>query len=164
MWTFLVLLLFAFAPAGHAQKNHEVCQNCHEDKLNDYKTHKHFAGGLSCDACHGESEQHASSNAAVAPDRVSRGHEIPELCGSCHGDAQQQYAASKHAALVLAKAGKSAPQCATCHGHHRPRTAAHTLAQCQKCHAKLSEAHPKMEADTLCWTCHSPHTLKTAAK
>lgn len=82
MWTFFILLLFAVAPVGRAQKNHEVCQNCHEDKLNDYKAHKHFASGLSCDACHGESEQHAGSNAAIAPDRVSRGHEIPELCGS----------------------------------------------------------------------------------
>lgn len=164
MWTFLLLILAALAPSAYAQKTHDVCQNCHEDKLSDFKVHKHFAKELSCDACHGESEQHSGSNGAVAPDRVSAAHDIPNLCGGCHAEALKQYSTSKHAALVLAKSKTRAAQCATCHGHHRPREAAHTLAQCQKCHAQLSEAHPKMEADTQCWACHSPHTLKIASK
>ncbi|MFN0171408.1 MAG: hypothetical protein ACKV22_33750 [Bryobacteraceae bacterium] len=159
-----LLFLVLLSLTAYAQPVHEICQNCHNDKLEDLKAHKHFSKNLSCDACHGESSQHSNSNGAVAPDRVSAAHDIPKLCGGCHSKQGGEYLESKHAKVVLAKGKARAAQCATCHGHHRQRTAAHTLLQCKRCHASLPASHPQPAGGDKCWTCHSPHTLLVAKK
>ena len=157
----LLTLAFATLLAAplSAQKTEDVCKACHEEHVTQFQSHKHAKNNLSCDACHGESVQHREANGAVAVDKVAAPHEVPALCGGCHTAQLKDYAGSKHGKLVMAKAEKKAANCGICHGVHSLRTAKQTMLQCNRCHATFPDAHPKFAADTLCWTCHQPHTL-----
>jgi hypothetical protein len=152
-------LLLLCALPGLAQKTHEFCAPCHSEQVADFQTHPHFQKGLSCDACHGASVKHRTSTGAVPPDKVAAPDEVPALCGGCHAVEMKEYLASKHGKLVMARSKVKAANCTTCHGVHNLRTARQTQAQCQRCHAMLSSAHPAVAAETSCMSCHNKHTL-----
>jgi hypothetical protein len=75
-------LLVLWAPALFAQKTQEYCAPCHAEQVSDFETHPHFAKGLSCDACHGQSVKHRTSTGAASPDKVAAPDEVPALCGT----------------------------------------------------------------------------------
>ena len=150
-----LLLLLCSLPLG-AQKTHEYCAPCHAEQVADLQTHPHFAKGLSCDACHGQSVKHRTSTGAASPDRVAAPDEVPALCGTCHPAQKKAYLTTKHAALVMERTQVKSANCATCHGVHSLRTAKQTQQQCLKCHTMLP-ASCKPEAT--CVSCHVPHTM-----
>src|SRR5258708_16938681 len=131
-----LLLLLCCLPLL-AQKTHEYCAPCHAEQVSDLETHAHFAKGLSCDACHGQSVKHRTSTGAASPDKVAAPDEVPALCGTCHPSQKKEYLTTKHAALVMSRAAVKSANCATCHGVHSLRTAKQMQQQCVKCHTTL---------------------------
>ena len=149
-----LLVLTAAVLVG--QKTHEYCAPCHAEQVGDLETHPHFAKGLSCDACHGQSVKHRTSTGAASPDRVAAPDEVPALCGTCHPAQKKEYLNTKHAALVLARSATKSANCATCHGVHSLRSAKQTQQQCQKCHTMLPAS---CKPEQSCASCHVPHTM-----
>src|SRR3989442_15907428 len=96
-----LVLLAACAVPLLSQPDHEACKACHTEEFDDFKSHPHFAKGLSCDACHGPSLKHRQAEGHAAPDKVAAPDEVPTLCGACHAAQRKEYEQSKHAQLVL---------------------------------------------------------------
>jgi hypothetical protein len=153
MKSFLLLLA---AVSLFGQKLDEVCGACHTEPAADFRTHPHFAKGLSCDACHGASRAHREATGHKLPDQVAGPADQPRVCGACHAAQRKEYEPSKHGQLVLASAAKRAAACTTCHGTHSLRKPAAMIAQCNRCHASLPQACAKGQR---CAGCHDPHTL-----
>ncbi len=158
------LPLFIFTTGLTAQALHEVCGACHSEPAADLQEHAHFAGGASCDACHGESKAHREATGHKPPDRVASPSEQPVVCGRCHEAVSKQYLGSKHGKLVLARAEKRAAACTTCHGTHSQRTGAAMETQCNRCHVELPASCKKeppaaTATKPVCAGCHSPHSL-----
>ena len=155
----MMRLLALLAALPLAAQVHELCRACHSDQFEDFQQHKHFAKGLSCDACHGTSEKHRLASGAAPVDKVAASWDQPAVCGGCHTAARKEYSASRHGVLTLAKSETRAAACTTCHGVHALRTASVRLNQCQRCHTSMKAPHPAVEASTDCFSCHSPHSL-----
>lgn len=151
--------LLALAALPLAAQVHEQCRACHSDQFEEFQQHKHFTAKLSCDICHGSSEKHRTASGAAPVDRVAASFEQPAVCGTCHAAQAKQYIASRHGVVTMAKSETRAAACTTCHGVHSLRTAALRLNQCQRCHASMKPAHPKVEGKADCFSCHSPHSL-----
>ena len=163
------MLLLAAASCLYAQPLHELCGACHSEPATDFQDHPHFAGGVNCDSCHGESKAHREATGHKPPDRVAGPTEQPAVCGKCHEGISKQYTASKHGQLVMARAEKRAAACTTCHGTHVLRMPAAMEAQCNRCHTSLPASCKKPPPDgkaakPVCVSCHSPHTLSAAAR
>jgi hypothetical protein len=158
---FLAAALLAMPVA--AQQVHELCSACHNSQVDDFRSHKHFAAKLSCDACHGQSVAHRESQGDTAPDKVAGPTEQPAVCGACHTAQAKEYRASKHGELVMARAEKRAATCTICHGHHALRPIAAMQAQCARCHTDLpascKKPPPSSGAKLSCANCHGKHTL-----
>lgn len=158
-----VALLFAFPAAG--QKLHETCGTCHTQHATDFQEHTHFKKDLSCDACHGKSNDHLDANGNRPPDRVAGPSEQPAVCGACHVQQKPLYEASKHGKLVLARSKTRSPACTGCHGSHQLRKPAAMVGQCNRCHASLpaacaeKEGVPAKPGGLRCAGCHNPHSL-----
>ena len=163
----LPLLLLAAAGWLSAQQPplHEVCGACHNEQSTDLQEHAHFAGGITCDACHGESKPHREATGHKPPDQVAGPAEQPAVCGRCHGGIAKEYVASKHGQRVMARSEKRAASCTTCHGTHSQRMPAAMETQCNRCHAGLPASCKKdpppgkAAAKPVCAGCHSPHSL-----
>lgn len=160
---FVWLLLCLIALPAAAQKTHDYCMACHSEHVSDFQSHPHFAKGLSCDMCHGQSTKHREAAGGAAPDRVAAPDEVPALCGTCHAGQHKEYLVSKHAKLVLSRARVRSANCGTCHGVHYPRTARQVEQRCAQCHSSLPDAcraEPVAKtAKVSCVNCHSQHTL-----
>jgi hypothetical protein len=163
-WALALLALTAFS--GSAQQQQEVgkqCLSCHIEYVEDLRSHKHAAKGISCEVCHGDSQQHRNAVGATSPDRVAAPDEVPALCGGCHVPQGKLYATSAHGKLVLSSSKTRAANCGTCHGVHALRNAVAMKRQCDRCHAELPAACKKGtagESKLVCASCHNPHTLK----
>lgn len=177
----------------------QLCGDCHADvarmnqyglptdQLAQYRTSKHGEGLFSrhddkvavCSDCHGS---HGILPAA-APASPVHPRNVPATCGKCHTDAalmtshghtatpSQEYPQSVHGVLLLVKGDNSAPQCATCHGHHgaAPPGFAAATQVCAKCHVQESEffrrsPHQKIEDQSFntCSVCHGSHEVRRA--
>ena len=162
-----LLLMTLLAGPATAQKQHELCAVCHSDTVKDFLAHPHFQKGLECDACHGESARHRTSEGHAEPDRVAAPAQIPALCGGCHTgkgatSILTEYSKSKHGRLVLEQSKVRAPHCGACHGVHSVRAPKAIEAQCKRCHATLPaacSASPPRAAAVSCAACHKPHTF-----
>lgn len=143
---------------------HQVCGSCHTSIAEDFRTHKHLAGGLDCNTCHGDSVEHRNAAGAVQPDRIAAPHEQPALCGTCHADNAAEYNESVHGKLVAAL--ERGPNCGTCHDVHRIRSARATQRRCQNCHRERPEACMAEPAEAKfsvsCANCHTPHQFHAA--
>ena len=117
------LLLALYASSLFAQKTHEFCAPCHAEQVGDFQTHPHFAKGLSCDACHGQSVKHRTSTGAASPDRVAAPDEVPALCGTCHPAQKKEYLTTKHATLVMSHSSSVFPVLARQRSRLIPRVA-----------------------------------------
>lgn len=146
--TWFVWLILAQQPAVHAQ-----CQQCHTEAAGDVESHPHFAKGVSCAACHGESETHIAASGHVAPDKVAVREQVPPLCGSCHPAQKKSFDLSRHAKVLYE--GEKSAQCATCHGNHALKSVRAIENTCQRCHNPLPAACSKEK----CSSCHSPHVF-----
>lgn len=159
--TLAVLLSAAFA-AGQQQEVGRQCSSCHVEHVEELRTHRHAAKGLTCEVCHGASQQHRLALGATSPDRVAAPDEVPALCGSCHTAQKDAYARSKHAQVLAAQSKVKSANCGTCHGVHAPRDVAAMQRQCDRCHAELPASCRKTAAGAeklACARCHNPHTL-----
>ena len=158
----LILLTLMMAVGGLSQSVQELCAPCHTGPSEDFDKHPHKAKGISCDACHGKSEEHRKAQGASPPENVAGPREVPALCGACHTSQLAAYKQSKHFAVLEANARGTAT-CVRCHGNHSLRTAAATQAQCERCHdsrpAACKQPPAKATAKVLCANCHVPHTL-----
>jgi hypothetical protein len=166
----LIISLSPLSTAAYAvsaeEKSHELCSVCHIETVQDFLTHPHFEKGIECDACHGESVRHRTSQGHAEPDRIAAPHEIPSLCGGCHAGKgtvpiSKQYAESRHGQLLLSKAKQRAPHCGTCHGVHSVRSDKAIEGQCKRCHAQppascKSDARQAKQSVS-CLSCHSAH-------
>ncbi|MBM3739538.1 MAG: hypothetical protein FJW39_27545 [Acidobacteria bacterium] len=159
----IAALLFLLALPVAGQKVHELCAACHNQHFDDLQKHKHFAKGMSCDACHGESKAHREAGGNQLPDKVAAPAEQPTLCGSCHADQGKAYSTSKHGKAVVARSAVRAATCTTCHGTHAARAPAGIQQQCNRCHQTLPESckkpPPAATAKVACVNCHDQHTL-----
>jgi len=158
----MILLLLAVGFAVQAQEGAKVCAACHTDPFEELQTHKHFAKSVSCDTCHGTSQQHRNAVGATPPDKVAAPEQQPALCGTCHPAQRKPYEGSKHGQLVLAKSRTRAASCGTCHGVHSARNAVAMQRQCERCHASLPAACKKESGEAgklVCAGCHEPHGL-----
>lgn len=163
----LALSIYRSAIAAPAPKQHELCAVCHKEIVEDFVSHPHFKIGMECNACHGESVEHRTSEGHAAPDRVASPAEIPALCGNCHRGKgarpiQAEYLESKHGKLVMAESKTRAPHCGTCHGVHTVRDAKAMEFQCRRCHTQLPAAcsgSPAPTAKLNCAGCHTPHVF-----
>lgn len=159
----MIWLLFALSVTLAAQEGGKVCAACHTDPFEDLQKHKHAAKSLTCETCHGASEQHRNAVGATPPDRVAAPEAQPALCGACHPAQRKSYEPGKHGQLVLAKSRTRAASCGTCHGVHAPRTGLVMQRQCDRCHASLPAACKRKtevaEGKLFCAACHDPHTL-----
>jgi hypothetical protein len=143
----------------------ELCTPCHTGPSEDFDRHPHKAKNVSCDACHGKSEEHRKTQGGTPPERVAGPREVPALCGACHTGQLAGYKESRHFAVLETNARGTAT-CVRCHGNHAPRAAAAIQAQCERCHesrpSACKAAPAKMTAKVLCANCHVPHTLRKA--
>jgi len=163
LWILLLPVVAAQAP-----KQHELCAVCHSDTVKDFLAHPHAQAGMECNACHGESLRHRTSEGHAEPDRVAAPAEIPALCGACHlGKSAMpilaEFAESQHGKVLRAQSKIRAPHCGTCHGVHTVRTAKAMEAQCGRCHAQLPaacSAPPPRAAAVSCEGCHAPHWFR----
>jgi hypothetical protein len=142
---------------------HDACVQCHTGQTADFKKHKHFAGGISCDTCHGASQQHRGSQGMVAPEKTSGPADQAALCGACHTEQSKDYSASVHGKLVAARSEKRGATCTMCHGNHALRAFTATEQQCARCHESLPASCKQKPAATTakisCANCHHKHTL-----
>jgi cytochrome c3-like protein len=138
------------------QPTHELCSACHTAQVDDFKTHAHFAKGLSCDACHGPSVKHRTTTGNAPPDRVAAPDEVPALCGTCHATQRKDYTQSRHAKLVAERSKVRSANCATCHGVHAARKPAAILTQCARCHSSLPAT---CNTQSGCMSCHQKHSM-----
>ncbi|HYI93086.1 MAG TPA: cytochrome c3 family protein [Bryobacteraceae bacterium] len=163
----LLLMLCCVVGLSRAQQADvgKLCQSCHAEYVDDVKSHKHGARGISCEACHGVSTQHRNSVGASSPDKVAAPDEVPALCGTCHQEQRKLYATSAHGKLVAASSKTRAANCGTCHGVHAQRNETAMKRQCDRCHTTLPAACVAkplvaVAAGKLsCAGCHNPHTL-----
>jgi len=162
----LILLALILAAGGFSQNTiQELCTPCHTGPSEDFDTHPHKAKSISCDTCHGKSEEHRASQGMKQPDKVAGPKEVPALCGACHTNQLAAFKLSKHFAILQANARGTAT-CIRCHGNHSLRAAAAMQAQCERCHdgrpAACKQPPAKVTAKVLCANCHVPHTLAKA--
>ena len=152
--------LFFFCAWMLGAQVHPLCQPCHTEAAGDVESHPHFAKSVSCDSCHGTSEQHRLAAGGAAPDKVATREQVPVLCGGCHVAERKSYESSAHARVL--SAGNKSAHCATCHGNHALRPVAAMAARCQSCHATLPaacSAKPAVGAKVSCAGCHVPHAF-----
>ena len=161
----LILLALTLAAGGIAQTTavQELCAPCHTGPSEEFDKHPHKAKSVSCDACHGASEQHRNSQGMTPPDKVAGPAEVPAMCGACHTKQFAAFKESRHFAVLQTNARGTAT-CIRCHGNHSLRTAAAAQAQCERCHdgrpAACKAVPAKVIAKVSCANCHVPHTLK----
>jgi hypothetical protein len=156
-----IVLLTGFIPVfAQMQK---VCGACHTQPADDFEKHPHSAKGLSCDVCHGKSQNHIDTAGNTPPEKVAGPTDQAALCGACHTAQRKTFESSKHGQLVMSRAAKKAPACTTCHGTHMLRTAVGMEQQCKRCHQQLPAACLKppaaQTAKVSCANCHDKHTL-----
>lgn len=162
----LVVLLLAASMAAFGQ---DKCAPCHNEQIEDFKTHKHVTvAGQQCGVCHGPSDKHRESTGAVPPDRVASGPQTPALCGNCHLREKQQFERSVHGALLAGNNREvKAPNCTSCHGNHAMVSWKAVETGCAKCHTKLPASctqKPRVQSRISCMGCHAWHTLQAAAQ
>jgi hypothetical protein len=160
---FLFILVFGILAGVLQAQVHNTCATCHSGQTGDFKKHKHLGAGLSCDACHGVSQQHQESQGMVAPEKTSGPSDQPALCGACHAEQSKDYRASAHGKLVIARSQKRAATCTMCHGNHALRAFPAMEQQCARCHeilpASCKGKPPSATARIGCANCHHKHTL-----
>jgi predicted CXXCH cytochrome family protein len=124
-----------------------ACIDCHASEtmkpafravVDDWNASWHAQNGISCEHCHGGDPQDAALS--MSRDRGFLGSpkpaEIPSFCGKCHVGILTNFLESGHGRSL--KAGKKAPNCATCHGAHGTRKASIDIISeqlCTKCHS-----------------------------
>jgi len=106
---------------------------------------------------------------------------VVTTCGRCHGDPVRmapfgrsaappgEWAASVHAAALVARGDTSAPTCVSCHGSHGAtppgvESVANVCAQCHLREAELFRASPKRDifdaiGQAECLVCHGNHRI-----
>lgn len=95
---------------------------CHADRLDDWKTTKHFANKISCERCHGPGSVHSASAVPIAALATSDPAYVaykakeqdptqadilafpkvssPKVCGQCHGPQYGHFLDSVHAQIL----------------------------------------------------------------
>jgi hypothetical protein len=164
---FLLTLAYAALPA--LAQTQKVCGACHTQPADDFEKHPHSKQNISCDTCHGASQNHIDTAGNTAPDNVAGPKQQPALCGACHTGERKAYEASKHHQALLAAGGaRKSAACTTCHGTHMLRTATQMEQQCKRCHSALpaacSAAPPAQTAKVSCANCHDKHQLAVAKR
>ncbi len=129
-------------------KNPEVCGQCHEEQLADYKTSAHGKAVLEegdsdsavCSDCH-------TTHSIDSPESDKAKLAITKNCGNCHEDAQRTYFDSYHGQVHRLGYTNTA-KCYDCHGSHKitdkdnPASEIHVnnrLENCKTCHKNANE-------------------------
>lgn len=158
-----IAVLFALSCAPVVAQMQKVCGACHTQPADDFEKHPHSQKGVSCDTCHGKSQNHIDTAGNTAPEKVAGPADQPALCGACHIAQRKDYETSKHAQLVMARSAKRAPACTTCHGTHMVRSATAMVQQCKRCHPQLpaacSNSPTVTTAKVSCANCHDKHKM-----
>lgn len=161
----LALILFSLPAAAQMQK---LCGSCHTQPADDFEKHPHSKQTISCDTCHGASQNHIDTAGNTPPEKVAGPKDQPALCGACHTEQNKDFTASKHGKAMLAGGAQKSPACTTCHGTHMLRTATQTEQQCKRCHTQLptacSSAPPAQTAKVSCANCHDKHKMVVAKR
>ncbi|HET7528542.1 MAG TPA: hypothetical protein VFK10_21560 [Burkholderiaceae bacterium] len=160
----------------------KTCGGCHEEMMAHYERSEHarallksglVAGAPSCSSCHGTHDIRPKTDAAATTSPAK----IPETCGKCHSAILREWQDSAHA--KVAKGGREAPVCSTCHESHAIKRLDTALARtevtdrCGNCHERLNASFKDSyhgKASTLknakaavCADCHTPHHNLPAA-
>ena len=144
-------LVFGPTSPTSAQKQNEVCLDCHTGGLRmNWAVSEHSTGDVACATCH---------NAHTLKDKVLAKTTQAEVCFTCH---QEQRAQSLKRSRHPIKEGKVA--CADCHNPHGsfgPKLLVKNTVNetCFQCHAEkrgpfLWEHAPVTDS---CTNCHTPH-------
>jgi hypothetical protein len=164
-WTLMLLILVVLPAAAFAGYQEEferefmskawygeqvaanACIDCHASEtmkpsfrsvVDEWNASWHAQNGISCEQCHGGDPKDAAL--AMSRDRgfigTPRPPDVPAFCGKCHVGILKNFLESGHGRAL--KAGKKAPNCATCHGAHRTQKASIDIISeqlCTKCHS-----------------------------
>jgi len=140
-----------------------------------------FAGGVHCEACHGQGNVHAEAHKAEVS--VPAGMDITtsrsnDLCAKCHyrrwnkGDLKQQTSGGwemhRNQIEQLSASSHNSLTCVGCHDPHASTTK-NSVAKgegikldktCVSCHKNTAKYSTTMHYDATCITCHMPRTVK----
>jgi hypothetical protein len=143
--------LAARAGAAQGQRPRSSCVDCHGRQSGAsgaghgfaaWKSSRHAAAGVTCEACHGGNptaadESGAHRDIARSGDPASRVFftRVPETCGQCHAAEAGYFRSSVHFARL--QSDGRGPNCVTCHGSMATRilTPDSALGTCTACHA-----------------------------
>jgi predicted CXXCH cytochrome family protein len=138
-----------------------------------------FAGGVHCEACHGEGNVHiaAKRNKVQAPSNLDvRVDKTNNLCAQCHyrrwdkGDYKQQVSGGwEMHRNQMEQLSTNAHINVTCSGCHDPHSSTKKdavakgngiKANCTSCHTNSTKYATSMHYNASCVDCHMPHTAK----
>lgn len=138
-----------------------ACAECHDDS--EAKVHVYHGD---CLACHTDAENHAQ---AETPRKVKVAFPETAQCLACH------VKDSRRMNFTFAEHNRAGIQCSDCHGMHSPKVktlsvsmakAGKEAALCATCHQdvqarfNMPSHHPVKEGGLSCIGCHDPHAGK----
>ncbi len=136
------LFLHLSSVPSPAQTTETVCIQCHGAQpgrlgapVKLWKESIHAVNGISCHNCHGGDPTDMAMSMSPARGFLGapKDKSIPGFCGRCHLGVKEDYLASAHGRAL----GRGGPQCVTCHGNHKVKTASPDLINrqsCTRCH------------------------------
>lgn len=182
----LTLTQAAVAQGLDAETMRTLCGACHNDKfaasaanphsaLESAQWREHAGVDVSCEACHGDVEDHVLAGSDINGVFAFRDEPAAEQAGrclNCHQGAHPGYARSPHARAGMA--------CLDCHSQHGETVPGSPLlrvtptafpesglraesAVCFNCHGEIftqfssNERHRLFEGTIDCVSCHNPH-------
>lgn len=123
----------------------QVCIQCHSD-IGEIKSNSYHRG-LSCEVCHGASNEHANAPDEIKPILPRR----RDYCSYCHN-----YLLTKPTGFPQVYVSYHNPDkpCISCHNPHDP-TPPHVPGACSACHANIARTKAvSYHASLSCETCH----------
>jgi hypothetical protein len=174
--TLLFLTIIAFSQLM-AQDYLNACFYCHMDIIAEVKTKAtlHWESGVSCTACHGQSEEHVDvEDNSIKPNQVWSDSSVHMLCKDCHDNQFQEFKESEHAGWYYSDEKTDTSNiisCVTCHGAHGFKSFREIEISCRECHISLpsfcsqDQELPKTQDEAFsCNNCHNIHSLARKEK
>lgn len=164
------------SPTPSAFVGSEICEGCHEQLMNNFRTTPHARllqqqqappQHQGCEACHGPGEAHVNAGGGkgvggLMTFRDTSAKARSEVCLTCHQKEVERFSfrRSEHKLIGVA--------CNDCHQPHFPAKQAGLLKQklpdlCFSCHREsrrdfaLPVHHKVLEGIVTCTDCHTPH-------
>jgi len=157
-----------FQPLQAAAGGNEVCNECHQEVVEEFQTSFHgrawsgMGKASGCQSCHGSADKHQDDPSketiiTFGKDSLQSAAEQSKRCLDCH---------SKSVNLAFWEMGEHLANdvtCTNCHSIHQPRNVVRQPETCSGCHRSTrtqinkQSHHPIIEGKVKCSDCHNPH-------